>query len=42
MKELKFTKEELYYVNFDSIEKNFLALNCRIEDVVEINKGLGE
>lgn len=26
------------YLNLDSIEKIYLALNCRIEDVVEILK----
>ena len=32
------------YVNLDSIEKICLALDCRIEDVVEIikNKGKGD
>ena len=38
MKELKFTKEELFYINLDSIEKICLAMDCRIEDVVEITK----
>ena len=27
------------YVNLDSIEKIFLAMNCKVEDVVEIISG---
>lgn len=38
MKKLEFTKEELFYINLDSIEKICLAMDCKIEDVVEIIK----
>lgn len=38
MKELKFTKKELFYINLDSIEKICLAMDCKIEDVVGIKK----
>ena len=36
MKELKFIKEKLSYVNLESIEKIYLAMDCNIENVVEI------
>jgi hypothetical protein len=38
MKELKFTKKELIYINLYSIEKICLAMDCKIEDMVEIKK----
>ena len=38
MKKLEFTKEELFYINLDSIEKICLAMDCKIEDMVEIKK----
>ena len=38
MKKLEFTKEELFYIKLDSIEKICLAMDCKIEDVVEIIK----
>lgn len=36
MKELKFIKEKLYYVNLESIEKIYLAMECNVENIVEI------
>lgn len=36
MKELKFIKEKLYYVNLESIEKIYLAIECNVENIVEI------